>query len=91
MVEEELKSIHLVFPLIGANPDCVDATDSDASDCKKDAQGAHRLDWRTLNRSWLIIVGNQGYSEAHGDQSVYCHSRDGFLVKDEVDDCNNGG
>ena len=91
MVEEELKSIHLVFPLIGADPDCVDPTDSDASDCEKDAQSAHSLDRRTWNRSWLVVVGNQGYSETHGDQSVYCRSRDGLLVKDEVDNCNNGG
>ena len=91
MIEKELESIHVVFPLIGANPDCVDSTDSDASDCEKDAQGPHSLDRRTWRRSWLIVVGYQGYSEAHGDQSVYCHPRDGLLVKDEVDDGNDGG
>ena len=92
MVEQKLEPVHLVFSLIGANPDCVDSTDSDASDREKDAQSAHSLDWRTWIWSFLLVViGDQADSETHRDQSVDCHSRDGFLVEEEVDDCDNGG
>ena len=92
MVEKKLESIHLVFPLIGANPDCVDSTDSDASNREKNAKSAHSLDRRTWIWSLLlVVVGDQADSETHGDQSVDCHSWDGFLVEEEVDDCDNGG
>ncbi len=78
--------------MIGANPDGIDSTDSDTSKCEKHAQCAHSLDWRTWNRSWLlIIVGDQTNSETHGNQSIDCHSWDGFLVEEEIDDCDNGG
>ena len=92
MVVEKLEPVHVVLPLIGADPDCVDSADGNASDGEKDAQGTHGLDWRSCNDGcWLVVVGNQGHAETHGNQSVDCHSRDGFLVEEEIDDGNNGG
>ena len=92
MVIEKLKSVHLVFSLICADPDRVDSADGDASEREKDAQSAHGLDRRAGNRGGLLIVVRyQADAETHGNQSVDGHPRDGLLVEEEVDDCDDGG
>ena len=78
--------------MIGANPDGVYSTDSNASESEEHTQSAHSFDWCTWDwNRLLVVVGNQGDSETHGNQRIDCHSWNGFLVEEEVDNRDNGG
>ena len=56
LVEEELEAVDVVFSLIGAYPDGVDAADSHTYQRDKDAETANSFDWGASYGSGFLVV-----------------------------------
>ena len=91
LVVKQLKAIDLVFPLVCAHPDSVDAADEDTNESHHRANGPIILDDSSSERRGLdIVVGDQGDTETHGNERVGCHPRDRLPVNEEVEYSHTG-
>ena len=91
LIIEQLEAIDFIFALVCADPDSVNARNGNRAEGDKDAEHARALNGRSWG--WWrfdVVVGDEGHTEAHGNQRIGGQSGNGFFVYEEVDDSNGG-
>ena len=91
LVVEELEAVDFVFALVGSYPDGVDAAYANGAEGEEYAEAVDCFDWFAGHWGWFLVVqGDEGDAEAHGDERVGGCAGYVFLVE-EVYDGDAGG
>lgn len=83
LVVEELKSIDIVLPLVRGNPNRVNSAAENAYYCNRNSHHANASDFR-IDTGFGFVVGDDGHSNTHRDQTQPGVARDCFAVKEEI-------
>ena len=86
MIVEELEAIDFEFALVSADPDGVDTADENRAEGDYNAHSVCGFHWCASGSCWLlIVVRDQGNTEAHWDQRIGGHAWYCLFVEEEVD------